>query len=238
MEFSLKGRKKARILSKPDKDRSVHSKLKSIIGGFWRVSCSIASPRDVSGKSSAADYIFKTPFHQATNFSNAATVCLRCHVIFQTFKGALLTRFLAEKREAATTSAKGGEIVTVRWSSHRACVRRHFDRTRRGDGPLCPFRPQKSSYHGRATFLLAEIPVTNKETWHFIALILSNITNYMKFKYFYCLWSLLGCHLTSIPFNFILYHNNHEEVKYKKQYHRLIHITIVVSVFKETFLIV
>lgn len=124
------------------------------------------------------------------------------------------------------------------WSSHRACVRRHFDRTRRGDGPLCPFRPQKSSYHGRATFLLAEIPVTNKETWHFIALILSNITNYMKFKYFYCLWSLLGCHLTSIPFNFILYQNNHEEVKYKKQYHRLIHITIVVSVFKETFLIV
>lgn len=98
MEFSLKGRKKARILSKPDKDRSVHSKLKSIIGGFWRVSCSIASPRDVSGKSSAADYIFKTPFHQPTSFSNATTVCLRCHVTFQTFKGALLTRFLAEKR--------------------------------------------------------------------------------------------------------------------------------------------
>lgn len=62
---SLEGRKKARILSKPDKDRSVHSKLKSIIGGFWRVSsCSIASPRDVSGKSGAADYIFKTPFYQ------------------------------------------------------------------------------------------------------------------------------------------------------------------------------
>lgn len=59
VEFSLKGREKRRVsYPSPDKDRSVHSRLKSIIGGFWRVSCSIASPRDVSGKSSARPIIF------------------------------------------------------------------------------------------------------------------------------------------------------------------------------------